>query len=238
MRILFFDTETTGNTDTDRLCQLGIKERGVVTPILNATYKPPIPISFEAMAVHHITEKMVANRPLFAESTEYGEVKALFEDNNTVAVAHNAPFDIAMLAREGIAPTHFICTYKVARALDVHEKISQYKLQYLRYFLGIEIDAVAHDAWGDVLVLEALFERLLAKVTEEKGSESAALEEMITISLRPILFTTLRFGKHNGKRLEDVVREDRDYLGWLLRQKKENPAGEDDWIYTLEHYLA
>ena len=65
MKIIFFDTETTGNGDTDRLCQLAVKERGVSAPILNATYKPPLPISIESMAIHHITEKMVAARPLF-----------------------------------------------------------------------------------------------------------------------------------------------------------------------------
>jgi exodeoxyribonuclease X len=237
MRIFFFDTETTGNTDTDRLCQLGIKERGVREPVVNALYKPPLPVSIEAMAVHHITEKMLADQSAFIDAPEYSGLKQLTEDSETVMVAHNAPFDIAMLQKENIVPANYICTYKVARALDVNEKISQYKLQYLRYFLGIEIDAVAHDAWGDVLVLEALFERLLAKLIEGKGSEEAALAEMIEISLRPILFTTFRFGKHNGKRVEDVVRDDRDYLEWLLRQKKENPAGEDDWIYTLEYYL-
>lgn len=237
MRIFFFDTETTGNTENDRLCQLGIKERGIAEPVVSATYKPPLPVSIEAMAVHHITEKMLADRPAFMESAEYPELKALIEDPETVVVAHNAPFDVAMLTKEGIVPSQYICTYKVARALDTQEKISQYKLQYLRYLLGIEIDAVAHDAWGDVLVLEALFERLLTKLIESKGSEEAALAEMIAISARPILFTTLRFGKHNGKRIEEVAQEDRDYLQWLLKQKKENPTGEDDWIYTLEYYL-
>ena len=237
MKILFFDTETTGNTENDRLCQLGIKERDVAEPVINATYKPPLPVSIEAMAVHHITEKMLANRPAFIDSPEYPELKALIEDPNTVVVAHNALFDVAMITKEGIVTAQYICTYKVARALDAQEKTPQYKLQYLRYLLGIEIDAVAHDAWGDVLVLEALFERLLAKLIESTGNEEAALAEMIAISARPILFTTLRFGKHNGKRIEDVVREDRDYLHWLLKQKKENPTGEDDWIYTLEYYL-
>lgn len=238
MHILFFDTETTGNAEHDRLCQLGIKERGVKAPVVNSVYKPPIPISIEAMAVHHITENMVAGKPHFQDGEEYALLKTTIEDPSTVMVAHNAAFDLAMLAKEHIVPTNFICTYKVARALDTQEKIPQYKLQYLRYLLGIEIDATAHDAWGDVLVLEALFERLLAKLIKQTGSEDAALEEMMSISARPILFTTLRFGKHNGKRLEDVAQEDPEYLAWLLKQKRDNPAGEEDWIYTLEQFVA
>jgi exodeoxyribonuclease X len=237
MRIIFFDTETTGNTDHDRLCQLGVKDRNVPVPIVNATYKPPLPISIGAMAIHHITEKMVAERPVFIEASEYGDIKNLFENSDTVSVAHNAAFDVGMLIREEITPRNFICTYKVARALDPEDKIGQYSLQYLRYFLKLEIDAVAHDAWGDVLVLEGLFNRLFAKMIEEKGSEEETIREMIEISGKPMLFTTLRFGKHMGRRIVDIAREDRGYLKWLLRQKKEKPEGESDWIYTLEHFL-
>lgn len=237
-RIIFFDTETTGNGAQDRLCQLGVKERGISVPVVNALYKPPLPISIESMAIHHITEKMVAERPLFIEASEYGAIKSLFEDEHTIAVAHNAAFDISMLAPEGIIPRNSICTYKVAYALDTKESIGIYRLQYLRYLLGIEIEAVAHDAWGDVLVLEALFERLLKKMIEQEGGEEAALIKMIDISSRPLLFTKFRFGKYNGQRIEEVVRTDRKYLEWLLSQKQQVPTGEEDWLYTLKHYLA
>ena len=83
-----------------------------------------------------------------------------------ISVAHNAAFDVAILRREGIKPRNIICTYKVASAIDTEERFSHYSLQYLRYALGIEIEANAHDAIGDVLVLEALFEYLLAKLTD------------------------------------------------------------------------
>lgn len=238
MRIVFFDTETTGGAEKDRLLQLAAKERGIRQPVVNATYKPPVQISIDSMAVHHITPKMVADRPSFVEAPEYAELKALFESGDTVAVAHNAAFDIAMFAREGITPARTICTYKVARALDPNELIGQYRLQYLRYLLELEVEATAHDAFGDVLVLEAVFERLLAKMVQREGSEEAALDEMLTISGRPMLFTTLRFGKYKGKKLEEIARSDRGYLEWLLAQKKQDPAGEVDWIYTLEHFLS
>lgn len=238
MRIIFFDTETTGNGDKDRLCQLAVKERYVEEALVNATYKPPVPISIESMAIHHITERMVAARPAFAAAPEYGSVKDLFENEETIAVAHNAAFDNAMFAREGIVPRRTICTYKVAYALDPNDSLPNYRLQYLRYLLDLDVEAEAHDAWGDVLVLEALFERLMEKMKERHGTEEAALEAMLTISARPLLFTTIRFGKYNGKKLEDVVKTDRDYLEWLLREKEKEPAGEEDWIHTLKHYLG
>ena len=239
MRIIFFDTETTGGGEKDRILQLAAKERGVEAPLANAIYKPPVPITIDSMAVHHITEKMAAGKPLFTEASEYQKLKELFEHEETVAVAHNAAFDLAMLSREGITPARYICTYKVARALDAEEKIGQYRLQYLRYLLGLEVEATAHDALGDVLVLEALFERLLSKAMEHKGSQADALEEMIAISSRPMLFTTIRFGKYRGKSLEEIARKDASYLLWLLNEKKkQDPVGEADWIHTLEHYLS
>ncbi|MBU6214707.1 hypothetical protein KGM48_02580 [Patescibacteria group bacterium] len=237
MRILFLDTETTGNSDSDRLVQLAVKERYVDEPLVNALYKPPVPISIESMAVHHITEKMVAARPAFEAAPEYTGLKDLLESEDVVTVAHNAAFDLGMLAREKINPRQTICTYKVAYALDPSDTLPNYRLQYLRYLLDLDIEAEAHDAFGDVLVLEALFERLVEKMKERHGTEEAALESMLAISERPLLFTTIRFGKYSGKRLEDIAKTDRDYLEWLLKEKLKSPAAEQDWIYTLKHHL-
>lgn len=237
--IIFFDTETTDDVTKGRLIQLGIKERGVEQPVLNALYKAPTPISIESMAVHHITPKIIGDRPLFMESPEYTNTKALFEGKDTIAVAHNAAFDVAILKKEQISVPNVICTMKVARALDPEDKIPSYRLQYLRYFLDIEVTGVsAHDAWGDVVVLEQLFERLLAKLVKEKGSEEAALKEMIAISAKPSLVRTIRFGKYAGKKFADILKEDRGYLEWLLKQKQQNPDGDEDMIYSLEEYLG
>lgn len=231
---LFFDTETTGNTEKDVLCQIAYKH-GVVE--FSELYKPSIPIPPEASAVHHITNKMVEGRPAFRDSIEYLRVKTLFEKSGTIPVAHNAKFDIEMFKKEGIAVPRFICTLRLARYLDKENKIPRYNLQYLRYYLGIEIDAQAHDALGDVKVLEALFERLKAKMVQLVGEEKA-LEEMLAISARPSLMHTFTFGKHNEKTIADVAKIDRGYLEWLLAQKMQNENDEEDWIYTLKHYLG
>ena len=185
MSIIFFDTETTGNGEQDRLCQLAVKERYTDEPLVNAIYKPPVPISLESMAIHHITERMVAKRPAFKESPEYPSIKDLFESHETIAVAHNAAFDLAMFSREGIRPKRVICTYKVAYALDPNDEVPNYRLQYLRYLFDLDVEAEAHDAFGDVLVLEALFNRFAGKMIERHGTEEAALEAMLAISARP-----------------------------------------------------
>ncbi|OGI56885.1 hypothetical protein A3B85_01345 [Candidatus Nomurabacteria bacterium RIFCSPHIGHO2_02_FULL_37_13] len=234
-KLIFFDTETTGNTDKDFLIQIAYKNG---SETFTGLYKPEIKILPEASAVHHITNKMIVDKSSFKESDEFPKIKKLFEDENTVVVAHNAPFDLLMIKKEGIEPKKFICTLRIARYLDKEEKIERYNLQYLRYLLEIEIDATAHDAMGDVLVLEKLFERLKTKMKEgETFNEEEAIEKMIEISSHPSLLHTFKFGKHNGKKIAEVMKIDRGYLEWLLEQKLNGDGIDEDWIYTLKHYL-
>ncbi len=233
-KIIFFDTETTGNTEKDFLCQIAYKNG---KEEFSAMYKPPVKIPPEASAVHHISNKMVEDKKSFAE-TDAPKIKKLFEDKNTVVVAHNAPFDLMIIKKEDIVPNKFICTLRVARHLDKDGKIDRYNLQYLRYLLDIEIDATAHDALGDVLVLEQLFERLKKKIIDESGVEdNSAIEQMIEISSHPSILKTFNFGKHLGKKIEKVAAMDRGYLEWLLAQKEASDQIDEDWIYTLRHYL-
>ncbi len=234
-KIIFFDTETTGNEQKDFLCQIAYKSDD---ESFTGLYKPEIKIPPAASAVHHITNKMVADKPSFKESADAKKIKELFEDENSVVVAHNAPFDLMIIKKEGIEPANFICTLRVARHLDKENKIEQYKLQFLRYFLDIEIDATAHDALGDVLVLEKLFERLKNKIiSEDNLNEEKAIEKMIEISSHPSLLRTFNFGKHVGKKIEDVLKTNRDYLEWLLAEKLKSDQMDEDWIYTLKYHL-
>lgn len=238
MKILFFDTETTGNTPEDRIVQLAIKERGVATPVLNELFKPPFPIPFESSAVHHISNKMVENKPLFQESPHYQEIKKMFESLDTIVVAHNSAFDVAMLAHEDIYPNNVICTYKTVREIDAETSFTNYKLQYLRYALDMELDVGAHDALADVIVLEKLFEYLLEKIKKSGLSEEEALKKMEQITKEPAFIREFTFGKHKGMRVEEVAKLDPGYLSWLLTEKLKNPVGEDDWIFTLQKYIG
>ena len=234
-KTIFFDTETTGNTEKDFLCQIAYKTKDET---FEALYNPKTKIPPEASAVHHITNKMVVDKPIFKESPEYTKIKSLFENPEHVPVAHNANFDLMMFEKEDIKPEKYICTLRVARHLDPEAKIEKYNLQYLRYLLEIEVEATAHDALGDVLVLEKLFERLLKKVMDEENTdEQGAIEKMIDISSRPSIMRVFNFGKHVGVKVEDVARTDRGYLEWLLAQKKQSGTMEEDWIYTLEYFL-
>jgi DNA polymerase III epsilon subunit-like protein len=237
-KIIFLDTETTGNEPKkDFLCQLAFKSKDETFCEL---FKPPIPIPPEASAITHITNKHVADKPAFKESSNYGAIKLMLESRENVLVAHNAKFDVAILNNEDIIPENIICTLRVARALDKNNVIPQYRLQYLRYYLDIDIEAEAHDALGDVLVLEKLYERLLDKIIkEDRVNEEQAIEKMIEISKKPSLMNMFNFGKYNGKTVQEVANIDRGYLEWMLGQKELNNAeNEEDWIYTLRYYLG
>jgi exodeoxyribonuclease X len=222
---IFLDTETTGIGRADRICQLAFKTGGGL--VVNELFNPGRAISIEAMATHHITNQMVAQKPLFQGSPAHRQLEKLISANGNVLVAHNARFDIEMLEKDGIHAPRYICTLKLARHLDKNGVIPQYNLQYLRYYLNLNIQATAHDALGDVLVLEGLFERLFKKLSESEAVDPVA--EAIRISALPSLLHRMPFGKHKGKTFDEVPP---DYLQWLATTDLE-----DDMAYTVRHYL-
>lgn len=233
--LIFGDTETTGIEEEDRLVQLAFihDDRTV-----NELFSPDIPIKFEAMAVHHVTRKMVKGKPRFKGSYYCDYLKKANEGGH-VFVAHNAKFDLAMLAKEDVEFDSHIDTLKVVRYLDTEAKFANYQLQYLRYLFGIEIEAVAHDALGDVEVLRAVFLKLLERLMHVEGlDQEDAVERMIMISEEPTLIKKFAFGKHKGKLVEDVAINDIGYLKWLYREKLNEDQLDEDWIYTLEKYIT
>ena len=181
-KLIFLDTETTGTDIEDKLIQVAYRTTDNVD--VNELFTPDLPIKIGAMAVHHITEKMISGKPAFVGSPVYLDLEKRFAAGE-IFIAHNAKFDINMLEKEGLKIGTFIDTLKVARALDPDSKIDSYAMQYLRYLLGIEIEAQAHDAWGDILVLEQLFYRMLKKIMESQDiSKDEAIDWMIEISTK------------------------------------------------------
>jgi DNA polymerase III epsilon subunit-like protein len=122
-----------------------------------------------------------------------------------------------------------ICTFKLARYLDKNGVIPKYNLQYLRYFLELEIEASPHNALGDILVLEGVFNRMNTKFRENDKLEDP-VQEMIRISSNPVLIPRMPFGKHKGALFSELPR---DYLEWLLT----TGLGED-MAYTVRRHLG
>lgn len=238
IKLIFLDTETTGIGPEDRLCQVAYEFDGREAESL---FRPPVPISIDAMVVTRITNKMVEKCAPFAESEMHQALSDIFA-SGAVLVAHNAKFDADMLAREGVAVGETIDTFKVAHHLDVAGEIPKYNLQYLRYYHDLDVaHAAAHDALGDVRVLRALFDFHFARMLDLLGDEETVLREMLAVSARPILIRKFNFGKYSGEDVKKVASEDANYLAWLLNQKiMARERGEEDdenWIHTLDHYI-
>jgi len=236
--LIFLDTETTGRGPNDRLCQVAYKFQGEERESL---FKPSLPIEIEAMAVSHITNKMVADKEPFVGSSMQKEIENILSSGN-ILVAHNAAFDVEMLRRENVKVEKFIDTFKLAHEIDGEAEIPKHSLQYLRYYFDLEVEnAPAHNALGDVRVLEQLFEVFFEKMMMIVDDEERVIEKMLEISARPVFVKKFSFGKYAGMFVGEVATKDRGYLEWLLNEKlrarSEGDENDENWIFTLEHYL-
>lgn len=233
-RLIFLDTETTGNNLlSDRLIQISFSHKG---KLISEFFKPSLPISVKAQSINHITNKMIEGKLAFAGSSLKTRLQELLKEN--IIVAHSAQFDLTMLAHESLTAPRFICTLKVARYLDNENKIPEYKLQFLRYYFDLEIEGKAHTADGDVLVLEAVFKKLYEIMFDIEKDHETVINKMIEISGKPSLFKIFPYKKYRGERIEAIVKKDRSYLEWMLEQKLQNGGDEEDWIYSLKYYLS
>jgi len=242
-KYIILDTETTGTNEEDRVIQLGYMVLGAKEiEVHNEFCSTEIPIKFGAMEVHGITPDMLEGKPECTQTQAYKRLGEL-NTNENYLIIHNAPFDITMLEKEGFkTQMKVIDTLRVAKHVMPEE--DAHRLQYFRYKMELykdekkEADALsitikAHDAIGDVLVLK-LFLSKLKNVVQEKFPGENPVEKMVDLTNTPILVTTFRFGKHKGKSLEEVAREDAGYLRWML-SNMENI--DEDLRYSINYFL-
>ena len=243
-KYIILDTETTGVEDNDRVIQLGfIVLGGAEVEVHNEFFSSDVPISFGAMEVHGITPDMIETKGNCKDSASYKRLQELNTDENYLII-HNAPFDIAMLNKEGFnTQMNVIDTLRVAKHIYADE--DAHRLQYFRYKMQLykdenkEADSLgivvkAHDAIGDVLVLKLFLSRLKNDVMKMFPDENA-VEKMLDLTATPITIKTFKFGKHKGKDLIDVAREDAGYLRWML-SSMENL--DEDMRYSINCVLG
>jgi DNA polymerase-3 subunit epsilon/exodeoxyribonuclease X len=243
-KYIILDTETTGTAEEDRVIQLGYIVLGAKeVEVHNEFCSTDVPINYAAMEVHGITPDMLEGKPKCTDMPAYKRLQELNTPDNYMII-HNAPFDLKMLEKEGFTTQmKVIDTLRVAKHVLPDEEA--HRLQYFRYkmdlykeeqkeadALGIEVKA--HDAIGDVLVLK-LFLSKLRKIVQEQFPGENPVEKMVDLTNTPILVKTFRFGKHKGKSLEEVAREDAGYLRWMLGNMENL---DDDMRYSINYYLG
>jgi DNA polymerase III epsilon subunit-like protein len=224
-KYIILDTETTGAGESDRIIQLGYMVLGNgKVEVQNEFCSCDVPISFGAMEVHHITPDMIENKPTCKEMQSYQRLLELNSSDNYIII-HNAPFDLGMLEKEGFfLKMKLIDTLRCAKHVFADEEA--HRLQYFRYKMGLYkqeeseakklgIEVKAHDAIGDVLTLK-LFLSVLKEAVQERFPAENPVEKMVALTQEPIFVKSFRFGKHKGKELHEVAREDAGYLRWML----------------------
>ncbi|MBV5320648.1 MAG: 3'-5' exonuclease [Sulfuricurvum sp.] len=229
--LIFIDTETTGLDLKDRICAFGVIED-------HATYferiNPGKKIPPAASAIHHITNEMVADAPSFGKSDIHEKLKELNTTEN-ILVSHNAPFDVAMLEKEGFTwQGSIIDTLKCSKSLM--DDLEGYSLQFLRYELRLyreeagvfeahNLPVIPHHALSDALHTKMVLEYLL---------DLAEIERLIEISKSYVLLTRLPFGKYAKKRIEEIALKDAGYLKWMVESLMDM---DEDLRYSIDYYL-
>jgi DNA polymerase-3 subunit epsilon len=238
--IAFFDLETTGvNVASDRIIELSFLK---VSPdgtkeIKTKRINPGIPIPPQSSEIHGIYDKDVANEPTFR-----GIAKSLAEflKDCDLAGYNSNKFDIPVLVEEFLrAEVEF--DVKGRRFVDVQNIFHQMEQRTLKaaykFYCGKDI-INAHSAQADI---EATYEIFLAQLQrydgvefeDRKGNKSIpvkndikALHDFTNITKNAdlvgrVVFNdkgveVFNFGKHMGKSVEQVFRDEPSYYSWML----------------------
>jgi exodeoxyribonuclease X len=126
-----------------------------------------------------------------------------------IAVAHNANFEREMLAKAGITPHRWLCTYKAA--VRVWPDCPSHSNECLRYYLGFGTGRSAHQmphsASHDVQVTTDLLKELLRLGTP--------IADMLAWTLEPALLPRCPIGDWRGHTWDEV---EEGFLQWILRK--------------------
>ncbi|MDD3591871.1 MAG: 3'-5' exonuclease [Sulfurovum sp.] len=243
-KYILFDTETTGNQEEDRIIQVGamiVDSKGAVE-VYDELCSTVLPIKIEAMAVHGITPELIEGKGTFAETNFYKVLQTLNNQENYL-IAHNMPFDMGMIQKEGFESNlQIIDTLRCAKHLL--KDSTSHALQYLRYALELyklEKDEAEkygiiikpHDAIGDVLVMKLLLSKLVA-LTKEAFPGVNPMVKMEELTRTPIFIETFKFGKYKGRKIAEVCGEDMGYINWMMDKMDLDV----DMKYTLDKIMG
>lgn len=180
--------------------------------IFDQLYQVGQPISFAAMAVHHILESDLADQP------SYKEFKLPSE--TTYIIGHNVDYDIAAIARCGVDTSKLkpICTLALAR--HVWEDAEAHNISALIYLISKgsekarEMLKGAHRADADIILTANILMHIIHQLNIEN------IEQLYIASEQARIPKSITFGKHKGTSIQDLPA---DYIQWLLRQDDLDP---------------
>lgn len=177
-----------------------------VKMLFSEYFSCPAPISYGAMAVHHILEEDIAGKPAHTtfrlpEGVEY-------------LIGHNIDYDIQAVSKCGQA-VHVkgICTLSLSRM--VWPEAQAHNLSALYYMLKDNKAGArnelreAHSASVDIIITAFILKRILEKTGVKDMQSLFLLSEQARIP------SVINFGKYKGTAIKDIPA---DYKQWLLKQ--------------------
>lgn len=237
--LCFFDLETTGTTITvDRIVEIAVIKlmpNGEVIEKSNLV-NPTIPIPAESTAVHGITNEDVAGMPTFKElAKDY----ARFFEGADLSGFSIINFDVPMLVEEFLrAGVDF--DYSRKRILDSQRIFHLMEKRNLSAAYKFYCDKTLEDSHTAEADTRASMEVLLAQVaryenqevTDTMGNKIGVLKndpddlhkltasKMIDLAGRMQLNQQgepiFNFGKHRGKKVLAVLKEEPAYYDWMM----------------------
>ena len=225
--LIFFDLETTGlNIMTDRIVEIAYLK---VFPNGNEESRkmrinPEMPIPPESTAVHHITDDDVRDCPTFKQ---VAQMLANEFQGCDIAGYNSNNFDVPFLAEEFLrADADF--DFANSRFIDVQVVFHKMEKRTLeaayRFYCNAEL-VDAHSADSDT---KATYEVLMAQLDRYPElqndidflSNFTKLNRNVDYAGRIILddngVEVFNFGKHKGKPVEKVLREEPAYYSWMM----------------------
>lgn len=218
MSAVILDTETTGVGDDDKVIEFACSAPlenpfdllSAEISIALMRFSSERPISYGAMATHHIIEEDLVGKPAFPGFDPPPGVEYI--------VGHNVDFDWRMLGKPNIKR---ICTLALARSL--WPLIDSHSLGAMVYHLSEnrsdarEMVKGAHSASADVSMLLRVV--LPAIILKERSVVTWA--DLWTVCERARIPSIMPYGKHKGVPMGQVPA---DYKRWLLNQPDVDPC--------------
>lgn len=225
--ICFFDLETTGTDITkDRIVEISVLK---VYPNGNHESKtwlvnPTIPIPKGVSDIHGITDERVANEPTFKELAK--TIHNMIKDSD-LAGYNSDRFDIPLLAEEMLrADVDFDLGNRVTIDVQaIFHKMEQRTLSAAyKFYCGKTLEN-AHSAEADTTATYEILKSQLDRYPElennmKKLSEFTTRKQAVDfagfIALNDKNEEIFTFGKHKGRKVEDILEEEPGYFGWIL----------------------
>lgn len=225
LRYILLDTETTGPTPADRVCEIAWIELDAGMNVLDRVHSlidPEKKISAGASGVHGLTNEDVADSPTLREFFDIVLPDHMARpqklDGPTMLIAHNAQFDWRYVQQDMPGCLGQMCTLRLARR--AFPEAENHKLPTLMFELGLR-RGTSHRADGDV---ETTL-HLLEKIVEATGS---TLDDLALESMAPEFVPVMVFGKHKGWDIRTVPTS---YFNWLQSDGK---TLDMDLTHTIE----